>query len=80
MINLIYIRAAIKQRTGQELSLERVRDLLFEEGLITRAQAEDENLFFNDYSAYFETEEAAVEMVPLDEILNKELFYDNEDG
>lgn len=59
MINLIYIRAAIRERTGQELSLEAVRDLLFEEGLITKAQAEDEDLIFRGYAEYFETEEAA---------------------
>ena len=79
MINLVYIRAAIRERTGQELSLERVRDLLFEEGLITKAQAADEDLIFKNYVAYFETEEASVVMEPLDEILDKELFYEKDD-
>jgi|TARA_R110000803_G_scaffold142862_1_gene209107 hypothetical protein len=59
MINLIYIRAAIRERTGKELSLEAVRDLLFEEGLITKAQAKDRDLIFRGYAEYFETEEAS---------------------
>jgi len=59
MINLIYIRAAIRERTGKELSLEAVRDLLFEEDLITKAQAKDRDLIFRGYAEYFETEEAS---------------------
>ena len=82
MINLIYIRAAIRERTGQELSLEQVRDVLLEEGLITKAQAEDEDLIFKGYSKYFATDDASVdvEVEPLDEILDKELFYEHEES
>lgn len=59
MINLIYIRAAIRERTGKELSLEAVRDLLLEEGMITQKQANSRDLIFRGYSEYFETEEAS---------------------
>ena len=62
MINLIYIRAAIRERTGKELSLEAVRDLLLEEGLITKVQAQDKDLIFRGYAEYFETEEASAKI------------------
>ena len=38
MINLVYIRAAIQAKTGKRLPLERVRELLVEEGLITHGE------------------------------------------
>lgn len=72
MINLIYIRAAIRERTGQELSLDKVRDLLLEEGLITKRQAEDDNLIFRGYEEYFETEEAATTVEPVEYLLDLE--------
>jgi len=74
MINLIYIRAAIRERTGKELSLETVRDLLLEEGLITKKQAEDEDLIFRGYSEYFETDEAATTMEDADRYVDKGLL------
>jgi len=58
LINLIYIRAAIREKTGQVLKLEEVRDLLLEEGLITRKQAADGNLIFRGYDDFFETDVA----------------------
>lgn len=78
MINLIYIRAAIRARTGQELSLERVRDLLLEEGLITKKQAHDDNLIFRGYEEFFETDEAAKTVEPVEYLLDLEP-PDNED-
>lgn len=72
MINLIYIRAAIRERTGQELSLDKVRDLLLEEGLITKRQAEDDNLIFRGYEEYFETEEASAKVEPVEYLLDLE--------
>lgn len=72
MINLIYIRAAIRERTGQELSLDKVRDLLLEEGLITPKQAADDNLIFRGYEEYFETEEAAKTVEPVEYLLDLE--------
>lgn len=71
MINLIYIRAAIRERTGKELSLETVRDLLLEEGLITKKQAEDEDLIFRGYAEYFETDEAATTVEDADRYVDK---------
>jgi hypothetical protein len=58
-VNLILIRAAIQERTGQVLSLERIRDLLLEEGLISKSQAEDPDLIFRGYAEYFETDDAS---------------------
>ena len=61
MLNLVYIRAAIRENTGYELTLERIRDLLLEEGLITRQQASDPELIFKNYDDYYYTEEASRE-------------------
>lgn len=80
MINLIYIRAAIRERTGQELSLERVRDLLLEEGLITSAQASDEDLIFRGYDEYFETEEAAKPVEPVEYLIDLERSDENDES
>lgn len=55
-INLHYIRAAIEANTGIRLSLERTRDLLVEEGLITKAQARKYAKIFRGYSEYFDSE------------------------
>lgn len=38
-INIYYIRAAIEANTGRRLTLSQTRDLLVEEGLLTRKQA-----------------------------------------
>lgn len=56
MINLVYIRAAIQANTGQRLSLERVRELLVEEGLITKRQAETEAVIFRGYGDLYWTD------------------------
>jgi hypothetical protein len=40
MINIHYIRAAIQQATGIKLTLDRTRELLVEEGLITQRQSD----------------------------------------
>lgn len=55
-INLHYIRAAIEANTGIRLSLERTRELLVEEGLITKAQARKYAKIFRGYSEYFDSE------------------------
>jgi|TARA_R110000744_G_scaffold350251_1_gene455899 hypothetical protein len=59
LINLIYIRAAIRERTGQELPIEEVLQLLVQEGLVTKAQARHKDIIFRGYAEYFEYEEAA---------------------
>ena len=53
-INLHYIRAAIEANTGQRLSLERVRELLVEEGLITQKQASRNAQTFTGYNDFFD--------------------------
>ena len=52
-INLIYIRAAIEANTGFRLSLERVRELLVEEGLIKQQQADSDAVIFTGYHEFF---------------------------
>jgi hypothetical protein len=52
-INLIYIRAAIEANTGVRLSLERTRELLVEEGLITQRQADEDAVIFRGYGEFF---------------------------
>jgi len=54
MINLIYIRAAILENTGIALPVERVLELLVEEGLVTPAQASNDALIFRGYGEFFE--------------------------
>ena len=78
MINLIYIRAAIRERTDQELSLEAVRDLLFEEGLITQKQAQSRDLIFRGYAEYFETEESAARMEDPNPFIIREIKHEDD--
>jgi len=52
-INLIYIRAAIEANTGVRLSLERTREYLVEEGLITQRQADEEAAIFRGYGELY---------------------------
>jgi len=78
MINLIYIRAAIRERTGKELSLEAVRYLLLEEGLITKKQAQNRDLIFRGYAEYFETEEAAARVEDPNPFIIREIKHEDE--
>jgi hypothetical protein len=75
MVNLIYIRAAIQQETGKILPLDEIIDLLVDEGLITKQQAQDENLIFRGYEEFFETEEAATRVEQADQYVQKEEDY-----
>ena len=59
LINLIYIRAAIREKTGQELSLRAVLKHLIKDGLVTPQQARDKHLIFKGYSEYFEYDDYA---------------------
>lgn len=79
MVNLILIRAAIRGRTGRELSLEQVRDLLLEEGLITKAMARHPDLIFRGYGEYFVNDEASTWDEPLDEIITKDMRYESDE-
>lgn len=78
MINLVYIRAAIRERTGKELSLEAVRDLLLEEGLITKKQAQNRDLIFRGYAEYFETEEAAARVEDPNPFIIREIEHEDD--
>jgi hypothetical protein len=75
MVNLIYIRAAIQQKTGKVLPLNEIIDLLVDEGLITKRQAQDENLIFRGYEEFFETEEASTKVEHADQYVEKEKRY-----
>jgi hypothetical protein len=81
--NLYYIRAAIQERTGQVLKFDKIRQLLLEEGLISKKELEDNPLAkeFDGYGRYFATEDHSV-TIPIDpkrfipELLEEE--FDNE--
>lgn len=67
MINLVYIRAAIQAKTGKRLSLERVRELLVEEGLITQKQADTDAIIFRGYGDLFWTDVPLKDVEDVDE-------------
>lgn len=75
MINLIYIRAAIRANTGIDLPLPKVLQYLVEEGLVTPAQAKDPDLIFRGYSEYFDNDSADITDQEVDEIV---LLQDDE--
>ena len=56
MINLVYIRAAIEANTGIRLSLDKTREYLVEEGLITQKQADDKAQIFTGYGDLYWTD------------------------
>lgn len=78
MINLIYIRAAIRERTGQELSLDDVVKVLLQEGLISKAQSKDRDLIFRGYAEYFEFEEAATKVEDPNPFIDREITHEEE--
>lgn len=53
--NLHYIRAAVEANTGVYLSLEKIRELLIEEGLLTSAQAKKHAQIFKGYSDFYDS-------------------------
>jgi len=75
LINLIYIRAAIRPNTGIDLPLPKVLQYLVEEGLVTPAQAKDPDLIFRGYSEYFDNDSADITDQEVDEIV---LLQDDE--
>jgi hypothetical protein len=66
MINLHYIRAAIEANTGVRLKLERVRELLFEEGLITKKQYDEQAVPFYGYGDLYYSDVAETFSYELD--------------
>lgn len=61
-MNLLYIRAAIREATGVVLSQEEILTLLVEEGLLTQSQANDDSLVFRGYDEYFKTDFALTQV------------------
>lgn len=59
MANIHFIRAAILDATGQELTLEETRDILVEEGLLTPIQAK--KIIFRGYAEFYEDYETKIE-------------------
>ena len=80
MINLIYIRAAIRERTGQELSLDQVIQALLQEGLISKAQSKDRDLIFRGYGEYFEFEDASTKVEDPNPFIDRELTHEDEES
>mgnify|MGYP003112630932 FL=1 len=78
MVNLIYIRAAILQATGKSLSLEEVRDYLLSEGLISKRQAQDENLIFRGYDEFYGFDEAATTVEKLDHYIDRKMKHEDD--
>lgn len=59
MANIHFIRAAILEATGQELTLEETRAILIEEGLLTPTQAK--KIIFRGYAEFYESYETKLE-------------------
>ena len=77
-MNLIYIRAAIQAATGVDLTQERVLELLVEEGLLTKSQANQDGLIFRGYDEFFHTDIAECRIEPVVEVLRIEGPIHNE--
>ncbi len=67
-MNLLYIRAAIREATGVVLSQEEILTLLVEEGLLTQSQARDDSLVFRGYDEYFKTDYALKQVEYIEDI------------
>ena len=54
-MNLYYIRAAIRENTGQVLTFAKIRQLLLEEGLISQSEIDQNPMAkeFEGYGRYF---------------------------
>jgi len=80
-MNLYYIRAAIRERTGQVLTFGKIRRLLLEEGLISQSELDHNPMAkeFEGYGRYFYTEECSVDIPPNPEIYVPELLDDSFD-
>lgn len=78
-MNLLYIRAAIRQATGIELSQEQVLQYLVEEGLVTPAEASNPDLIFRGYDEFFQTDAAVVAVEPVSHLI-EDVEDDDEEG
>lgn len=82
LMNLLYIRAAIRQATGFTLTQEEILRLLVEEGLVSRQQAADPDLIFRGYDEFFQTDEAAKRVEPIKHLIRDvpDAEADDEEG
>jgi|TARA_R110002153_G_scaffold52177_4_gene146337 hypothetical protein len=80
-MNLYYIRAAIRENTGQVLTFAKIRQLLLEEGLISQSEIDQNPMAkeFEGYGRYFYTEECSVDVIPNPEIYVPELLDESFD-
>lgn len=67
-MNLLYIRAAIREATGVVLTQEQVLAYLVEEGLVTATEAQDESLIFKGYDEYFNSDYAEVQVEAIEDL------------
>lgn len=79
-MNLLYIRAAIRQATGFTLTQEEILRLLVEEGLVSKEQATDPDLIFRGYEEFFQTDEAAKRVEPIKHLVRDVPDADDEEG
>ena len=79
-MNLLYIRAAIRQATGFTLTQEEILRLLVEEGLVSKERATDPNLIFRGYEEFFQTDEAAKRVEPIKHLVRDVPDADDEEG
>ena len=66
MINIYYIRAAIEAATGVRLTLNETRDILLEEGMITKHQDDQEASPFTGYDDLYQSDVATRDLSDLD--------------
>lgn len=66
MINIYYIRAAIEAATGVRLSLNETRDILLEEGMITKRQYHEEAAPFHGYDELYQSDIAVRDVADMD--------------
>ena len=64
-VNLIYVRAAVEAATGIEVPLEKLKQYLLQEGLITPYEAKHNCPIFTGYGPYYSNEDFSVDQTPL---------------
>jgi hypothetical protein len=66
-MNLLYIRAAIRQATGFTLTQEEILRLLVEEGLVSKERATNPDLIFRGFDEFFQTDDASTRVEKIKE-------------
>ncbi len=77
-MNLLYIRAAIKEATGVVLSQESILQMLLEENLISPEKAADPSLVFKGYGELFKTDYAAKKVENAQNFINSETLKEED--